>query len=204
MDNLINYDEIVDIIPNNSRVLDLGSGDGYLLNKLIEEKNVSGVGIEINQDYAISAMQKGLSIIQGDIDEGLRQFGDNSFDFVILNRTLQSTHKPEYVIEEMLRVGKKTLVSFPNFAHWKVRFYLLLKGKMPKSELLPYEWYNTPNIHLLTISDFFDFCARHNIKIEKEIYFTNGLQKSRRNGLFRANKHIANFFSSDAIFVITK
>ena len=104
----------------------------------------------------------------------------------------------------MLRVGKKTLVSFPNFAHWKVRFYLLLKGKMPKSELLPYEWYNTPNIHLLTISDFFDFCTQHNIKIEKQIYFTNGLEKSKRNGLFRANKNIANFFSSDAIFVISK
>ena len=151
----LNYEIVTNIIPEGVRVLDLGCGDGTLFSKLINEKKIKGVGVEINQDEVIKALDKGVSVIQGDIDEGLKQFPDGSFDYAILNQTLQSTEKPDLVVDEMLRVAKKAVVSFPNFAYWKVRFYLFFKGKMPKSKALPYEWYNTPNIHLMTVNDFF-------------------------------------------------
>ena len=194
-----NYKIVCNLIPEKSRVLDLGCGDGKLLKILKNEKNISGLGVEINQNYVLEALQKGLSIVQGDLDMGLKEFQDNSFDFAILNQTLQSTKNPEFVIYEMLRVAKRCVVSFPNFAYWKVRFYLFFKGKMPKSKVLPYEWYNTPNVHLLTISDFFEFCLKRNIKIEKSVYLTK--RKSRSGFLIR---NIANFFSEEVVFVISK
>jgi len=171
-----NYKVVSELIKPNSKVLDLGCGDGSLLKMLHEVKNVTGVGIEIDQHMVLRTLEKGLSVIQDDIDEGLKAFRDKEYDYVILNQTLQSTEKPDYVMDEMLRVGKKAVVSFPNFGYWKVRIYLLFKGKMPKSERLPYEWYNTPNIHLLTIKDFYEFCDKRNIKIEKAIFLT----KSKR------------------------
>ena len=195
----LNYKIVCSLISNNSRVLDLGCGDGKLLKILKNEKNVKGLGVEINQDSVLEALQKGLNIVQEDLDKGLEEFQDKSFDFAILNQTLQSTKNPEFVIYEMLRVAKKCIVSFPNFAYWKVRFYLFFKGKMPKSKVLPYEWYNTPNVHLLTISDFFEFCKKRNISIEKSVYLTK--RKSRSGFLIR---NIANFFSEEAIFIITK
>lgn len=195
----INYKVITQIIDKGAKVLDLGCGDGSLLKKLIDEKHVSGTGIEINQNYAIDAISKGLSIIRGDIDEGLKEFHDNEYDWVVLNQTLQSTQKPEFVIDEMLRVSRKVVVSFPNFGYWKVRFYLFFKGKMPKSKTLPFEWYDTPNIHLLTIDDFFEYCKKRNIKISQKIYLKRG--KIRKNPLFKFN---ANFFSDEAIFVIER
>lgn len=167
-----NYAVVSELIKNKSKVLDLGCGNGTLLKMLHDCKKVTGVGVEIDQQMVLQALQKGLSVIQDDIDEGLKAFGDKEYDYVILNQTLQSTEKPDYVIEEMLRVGKKAVVSFPNFGYWKVRAYLFFKGKMPKSERLPYEWFNTPNIHLLTIKDFYEFCAKRNIRIEKEIFLT--------------------------------
>ena len=195
----LNYKIVCSLISNNSRVLDLGCGDGRLLKILKNEKNIKGLGVEINQDSVLEALQKGLNIVQGDLDKGLEEFQDKSFDFAILNQTLQSTKNPEFVIYEMLRVAKKCIVSFPNFAYWKVRFYLFFKGKMPKSKVLPYEWYDTPNVHLLTISDFFEFCKKRNISIEKSVYLTK--RKSRSGFLIR---NIANFFSEEAIFIITK
>jgi len=195
----LNYSIITDMIEENAKVLDLGCGSGELLKMLIDKKNAKGKGIEINQDSVIASMEKGLSIIQGDIDEGLREFSDKEYDYVILNQTLQSTEKPDYVIEEMLRVGKKVVLSFPNFAYWRVRFYLFLTGKMPKSKVLPFEWYNTPNIHLLTINDFFEFTKKRNIKILESVYLTKA--KVRRGFLMRA---IKNFFSEEVIFVITR
>ena len=198
MGRTLNYKQITKLVEPNSRILDLGSGDGYLFKKLVDEKNVKGVGVEINQEEVIKAMEKGLPIIQGDIDEGLKQFPDKSFDYAILNQTLQSTDKPDYVLEEMLRVSKKAIVSFPNFGYWRVRFYLFFKGKIPKSKALPYEWYNTPNIHLNTIEDFFEFCKKRDIKILEAVYLAKN--KARKKIL----KPLANFFSEEAIFVISK
>ena len=194
----LNDNIISEIVDENAKVLDLGCGDGSLLKQLIDEKNVKGIGIEIDQNSAISAIEKGLSIVQGNIDEGLKGFSDKEYDWVILNQTVQSTDKPDYVIEEMLRVGKKVVVSFPNFAYWKVRFYLFFKGKMPKSKILPFEWYNTPNIHLLTINDFYEFCHKRDIKILQSLYLTRA--KVREGILIRA---ISNFFTEEVIFVIS-
>lgn len=162
------------MIEKGAKVLDLGCGNGNLLANLVKEKEVKGLGIEINQECEfISSLEKGLSVIKEDIDEGLNGFQDEAYDWVILNQTLQSTEKPNYVIDEMLRVGKKVVVSFPNFAYWKIRFYLLFTGHMPKSKMLPYEWYNTPNIHLLTMNDFYKFCKKREIKILKSVFITN-------------------------------
>lgn len=194
-----NYDLITNLVEEGSSVLDLGCGDGTLLRKLIDEKSVKGKGIEINQDNVIKSIHKGLSVIQGDIDEGLADFSDNEADYVVLNQTLQSAQKPDYVINEMLRVGKYGIVSFPNFAYWRIRLYLLIKGKMPKSKMLPFEWYDTPNIHLLTVKDFFDYCEQRNIKISKSIL-------TRRGKVIRSNlkKVFADIFAEEVIFVIHK
>lgn len=196
---MLNYRVIVDLVEENSKILDLGCGSGALFKMLTDEKKVKGVGVEIDENCVIEALEKGLSVIQGDLDEGLKQFPDKSFDYAILNQTLQSTNNPEFVIEEMLRVAKQSIVSFPNFAYWKVRFYLFFKGKMPKSKQLPYEWYNTPNIHLLTVNDFFEFCKKRDIKIKKSIYLT---RRKKRSGFLI--KTITNFFSEEVIFIIKK
>lgn len=195
----LNYSLIEEMIEEKSKVLDLGCGDGYLLKLLKDKKNIKGNGIEIAQNEVIQCLEKGLSVIQGNIDEGLKQFGDKSYDYVILNRTLQSTYNPDFVLEEMLRVGKKCIVSFPNFAYWRVRFYYFFSGNMPKSKVLPFEWYNTPNIHLLTIKDFFEFAQKRNIKITKSIYTTKATKKK-----ILQNQVFANFFAEEAVFVISR
>ena len=196
---MLNYNAIIKLVKEKSKILDLGCGSGALFKMLVEQKKVTGVGVEIDENCVIEALEKGLSVIQGDLDEGLKQFPNKSFDYAILNQTLQSTNNPEYVIEEMLRVAKRSIVSFPNFAYWKVRFYLFFMGKMPKSRALPYEWYNTPNIHLLTVNDFFEFCRKRNIKIEESVYLTR--KKARSGILIRT---ITNFFTEEAVFVISK
>ncbi len=194
----LNYSIILNIIEENSTVLDLGCGDGTLLKTLIEKKHVKGKGIEINQDSVISCLENGVCTIQGDIDEGLTQFSDKEYDYVVLNRTVQATEHPDFVIKEMLRVGKKGIVSFPNFAYWKVRFDLLLNGKMPVSKMLPYEWYNTPNIHLLTINDFFEFVKNNNIKILDSIYLNHS--QVRKNKILRL---FPNLFAEEAVFILS-
>lgn len=195
----LNYSVITECIEPNSKVLDLGCGEGDLLKMLIDKKQCSGSGIEINQNNVIASIQKGLSVVQGDIDEGLKEFLENEYDYVILNQTLQSTEKPDYVIEEMLRVGKKVVVSFPNFGYWRVRLYLFFKGRMPKSKMLPFTWYDTPNIHLLTIEDFFDFCKERDIKVKKQIYIKRG--KISKNPLTRL---LTNLLCEEAVFVVER
>lgn len=194
----LNYSLITQIIEENSKVLDLGCGDGTLLKMLIDQKHIEGKGIEINQDSVINSIENGVCTIQGDIDEGLVQFSDKEYDYVVLNRTVQATEKPDFVIKEMLRVGKRVIVSFPNFGYWKVRLYLLLNGKMPVSKMLPFEWYNTPNIHLLTIRDFFEFSKKNNIKILKSIYLNHA--KVRRDKLLRL---MPNLLAEEAVFVLS-
>ncbi len=195
----LNYSVITENIEPNSKVLDLGCGEGDLLKMLIEKKHCTGSGIEINQNNVIKSIQKGLSIVQGDIDEGLKEFQENEYDYVLLNQTLQSTEKPDFVIEEMLRVGKKVVVSFPNFGYWRVRFYLFFKGRMPKSKMLPFAWYDTPNIHLLTVNDFFDFCKERKIEIQKSVYIKRG--KISKNPL---TKFLTNLLCEEALFIIKR
>ena len=159
------YEKIISVIEPKSKVLDLGCGTGELLKRLINEKKVLGKGVEIDEQNILKCIAKGLSVFQGNIDEGLAEYQDKSYDYVILNQTLQVTHKPEFVIKEMLRVGKKAIVSFPNFGHYTIRTKLMFGGKMPKTNILPFDWYDTPNIRLLTIKDFKSFCTKHSIKI---------------------------------------
>lgn len=195
----LNYSIIAENIEPYSKVLDLGCGSGDLLKMLIDKKHCTGSGIDINQNNVIETIQKGLSVVQGDIDEGLKEFSDDEYDYVILNQTLQSTEKPDYVIEEMLRAGKKVVVSFPNFGYWRVRFYLFFKGRMPKSKMLPFSWYDTPNIHLLTVEDFFDFCRERGIKIQKSVYIKRG--KISKNPF---NRIMTNLLCEEAVFVISR
>jgi len=194
----LNYSIIADLIPENTTVLDLGCGDGTLL-KMLKDKKIKARGIEIDQNNVIKCLEKGLSVVQGDIDEGLAEYPDQSVDYIILNQTLQSTEKPDYVIKEMLRAGRKIVVSFPNFAYWRIRFYLFFNGKMPKSQMLPFEWYDTPNIHLLTLANFYDFVKKFDMKIEKTICMTRA---KVRKGFFR--NFFDNFFAEEVIFVISK
>lgn len=194
----LNYSIISGMIDSNLSVLDLGCGDGTLL-KMLKDKKINARGIDIKQDNIIKCLEKGLSVVQGDIDEGLHEYPDKSYNYVILNQTLQSTEKPHFVINEMLRVGEKVVVSFPNFGYWKVRFYLMFKGKMPKSKMLPFQWYDTPNIHLLTIEDFYDFAKENNFKIEKKISMTKA---KVRDSLF--HRLFDNFLTEEVIFVISR
>jgi len=165
------YRTILNIVPAGSRVLDLGCGSGGLLTLLRKRKQVLGYGIELSSQHIIECISKGLSVFHGDLDEGLRDFDDHSFDYVIINQTLSATHHPALVVREMLRVGHYGIVSFANFAHWKIRMRLMFSGRMPITEAIPYEWYETPNIHLFSIKDFYLFCRRQDARIINTRFF---------------------------------
>jgi methionine biosynthesis protein MetW len=162
-----NYDAIVRLIERGSRVLDLGCGDGQLLARLAAEKQAQGRGVDIQEDMVRACIARGISVFQGDLDEGLKDFATGSYDYVILNQTLQATHQPVLVVSEMLRVGRRAIVAFPNFGHLPVRLQLLLRGRMPVTRELPYQWYDTPNIHLCTRRDFVSHCRSNGIRIER-------------------------------------
>ncbi|PZO89723.1 MAG: methionine biosynthesis protein MetW [Haemophilus parainfluenzae] len=161
-------------VPPRSRVLDLGCGDGALLATLTYEKDCVGYGVEINSTQVLNAMAKGVNVLSGDIDHGLDFFKDNQFDIVILSQTLQAMQNIETILQEMLRVGKEAVVSFPNFAYWRNRMQLNFTGRMPISESMPYRWYNTPNIHWCTIKDFETLCHDNKIALLKRMVLTKG------------------------------
>ena len=156
-------------IESGSRVIDLGCGEGELLRFLINQKAVTGSGIEHNEARAAQCIEKGLSVLQGDINEEVQDYPDNSFDYVILSQTLQQVYEPDTLIRSMLRIGKKGIVSFPNFSHWGCRLQLLLSGFAPVTKQLPYEWYNTPNIRVITIKDFRKFIRRVGFRVLREV-----------------------------------
>lgn len=170
MNERLDFKIIYDLIPPNSQVLDLGCGEGALLSKL-KEKNIKGQGIEIDYKLVRQAIDKGLNVVQMDLDLELMNYKEETFDYVILNKTLQATHKPLNVIQDAVRIGKNVIVSFNNFAYWEVRAQLFFNGTMPKNKDLPYEWYNTPNIHLVTISDFDKFCQQNGFCVNKKIFY---------------------------------
>ncbi len=161
---------IGEIVQPGSRVLDLGCGEGELLAWLVENKKVLARGVEISSAQVRRAISRGVSVYQGDIDEGLADYPDKAFDYVILSQTLQETRAPLQVLREMLRVGRRAIVSFPNFGHWSVRIAMLLNGQAPKTKLFPYNWYNSPNIHFLSINDFEDLCREHKFPIERRSF----------------------------------
>jgi methionine biosynthesis protein MetW len=152
-------------IKPNTHVLDLGCGDGALLASLRDTHQVHGYGLEIDDVNIVECIKRRVNVIQTDIDRGLAEFDDNAFDYVVMTQTLQAVHYPERLIDEMLRVGKEGIVTFPNFGHWQSRLQVSLKGRMPVTNALPHEWYNTPNIHMCTVNDFENFCHERNVKI---------------------------------------
>ncbi|MCS6953816.1 MAG: methionine biosynthesis protein MetW [Bryobacterales bacterium] len=164
------YAIISELVEPGTKVLDLGCGDGELLEWLVEHKGVEARGIEINSVKVQRAIARGVSVYQGDIDEGLADYPDHAFDYVILSQTLQETRRPLKVLREMLRVGKRAIVAFPNFGHWKVRLAHLFTGRAPKTKLFPYEWYDSPNIHFLTVLDFEDLARQEGWTIERRIF----------------------------------
>ena len=194
------YQIISNIITENSRVLDVGCDDGNLMEFLKQNKKVDIRGIEISKKKVQICISKGLTVIEGNAELDLKQFPNESFDYVILGQTLQAFVSPEIVIEELLRVGKKAIVTIPNFGHWKVRLNLLFKGTMPVTKTLPNDWYNTPNIHMCTIKDFFKFSEIMNFKIFNSLALANkNVSKINNSNLF-----IKNLFSELGIFLIEK
>ena len=191
---------IADLIEKNTRVLDVGCGDGTLMEFLQDNNKIDIRGIEISKSNVQKCIGKGLTVIEGDAEKDLSQFPDGSFDFVILSQTLQAFLNPEKVISELLRVGKKAIVTIPNFGYWKVRLHLLTKGTMPITRTLPEEWYNTPNIHMCSIKDFFNFCEDRKINLYKSI----ALQNLRSSKITNSNLTLKNLTAVLGIFLIEK
>ena len=194
------FQVIAELIENNKKVLDVGCGDGILMDFLKKNKNTNIRGLEISKSKVQECIAKGLTVIEGNAEKDLKQFPDKSFDYVVLSQTLQAFLDPELVIKELLRVGKKAIVTIPNFGYWKVRLHLLLKGTMPITKRLPDEWYNTPNVHMCSIKDFFYFVKSKDIKIFKSLAVSNQNVSIIKD----SNLPIKNLIADLGIFLIEK
>ena len=192
------FEVISKIIESNKRVLDVGCGDGTLMEYLKNNQQNDVRGLEPQKYLAQKCISKGLSVIEGDAEKDLLQFPKKSFDYVVLSQTLQAFIEPEKVLDQLLRIGKCTIVSIPNFGYWKVRLHLLFKGTMPITKNLPNEWYNTPNLHMCTIQDFVNFCKAKNIKIDRSLCLTN----EKISEITSTNMLYKNIFSQLGIFLI--
>ena len=191
---------IADLLEENTRILDVGCDDGTLMEFLKKNKNIDIRGIEISKKKVQVCISKGLTVLEGNAEFDLKQFPENSFDYVVLGQTLQAFVNPEIVIKELLRVGKKAIVTIPNFGHWRVRLNLLTKGTMPVTKTLPNDWYNTPNIHMCTIKDFVKFSKTINFKIYKSL----ALMNKNVSNISNSNLSFKNLFAELGIFLIEK
>jgi methionine biosynthesis protein MetW len=191
---------IADMVAPGARVLDIGCGDGALLRYLAQTKGTDGRGIELSQAGVNSCVAQGLSVVQGDADTDLKDYPTQGFDFVILSQTLQATYRPRNVLDDLLRIGRRAIVSFPNFGHWRVRLNLLFNGSMPETSRLPDPWYETPNIHLCTLHDFIALCLKDGISIETALWVDAQGQAHR----FKGQSPIANLFGEQGIFELSR
>ena len=191
---------ISELIKSNCRVLDVGCGDGILMKNLKDNKSVDTRGLEISKKNVQTCISKGLFVIEGNAENDLKQFPDLSFDYAILGQTLQAFYNPEKVIDDLLRVSKRAIITIPNFGYWKVRLHLFIKGTMPVTKHLPNEWYNTPNLHMCSIKDFFNFCLKKNIDISRSI----ALNEEKVSEINNKNLNSKNLLSELGIFLVEK
>ncbi len=191
---------IAEMVAPESRVLDVGCGEGELLHHLLKAKGVDGRGVELSQAGVNACVRNGLSVVQGDADTDLKDYPSDAFDYVILSQTLQATHNPRTVLDNMARIGRRSIVSFPNFGFWKVRLHLALAGRMPVTETLPYQWYDTPNIHFCTIRDFVVLCRDMGLVIERALT----LNGAGRHTTLAASGLTANLLAEQAIFLLRR
>ncbi len=194
----VDLDVILSYVNQNSHVLDLACGDGSLLALLRDKKNVQGVGLENDAEKITECIEKNIAVVEQDLNTGLSHFDDKSYDVVIMTLAIQSMDRPDHVLEEMLRIGKECIVTFPNFGHWKARWHLAMYGRMPVSDLLPYQWYDTPNIHFCTVKDFEILCQKKNITILHKDRVSTGLISKSFCQLH------PNLFSETAIYHLTR
>jgi methionine biosynthesis protein MetW len=188
------------MVERGAKVLDVGCGDGELLRLLADSRNVDGRGIELSREGVNASVTKGLAVIQGDADTDLADYPDDAFDYVILSQTLQATRHPRVVLEHMMRIGRRAVVSFPNFGHWRIRLQLMFNGRMPRTDNLPDTWYDTPNIHFCTIKDFRDLCLASGARMEKAVALDAWGRPLRLN----APWWFWNLFGEQAVFVLSR